>query len=32
MITHILPIKPYLYAVNLKNPNSINNMIADGAL
>eukprot|EP00178_Gracilaria_changii_P016743 TRINITY_DN4807_c0_g1_i2.p1 TRINITY_DN4807_c0_g1~~TRINITY_DN4807_c0_g1_i2.p1 ORF type:complete len:128 (+),score=11.63 TRINITY_DN4807_c0_g1_i2:454-837(+) len=32
LITKIVPIKPYIYATNLKNPDSINNMFASGAL
>lgn len=32
MITKIIPINPYLYAVNLKNSNSINNLMTQGIL
>lgn len=32
MITKILPIKPFIYATNLNNPNSINNLMASGQI
>lgn len=32
MITKILPIKPFIYATNLNDPNSINNLMASGQI
>lgn len=32
LISKIIPIKPYIYATNLNNPNSINNLIAAGVI
>lgn len=32
MITKLLPIKPFIYATNLNNPNSINNLMASGQI
>jgi len=32
MITKILPIKPFIYATNLNDPNSINNLMAAGSI
>ena len=30
MITKVLPIKPYIYATNLNNPDAINNLFSSG--
>ncbi len=32
MVTKLLPIKPFIYATNLNNPNSINNLMAAGTI
>jgi len=32
MITKLLPIKPFIYATNLNNPNSINSLMASGQI
>ena len=32
LITKVLPIRPYIYTSNLNNPNSINNLMASGAI
>lgn len=32
MISRLLPIQPYIYATNLNNPNSINNLMAAGTV